>query len=53
MEIRIGHDKGPAQTPALRYIYSQLSRLSTARVSGTGLVTVSPAKVKACKALRS
>ena len=31
--------------------YSRLSRLSTAWVSGTGLMTVGPAKVKACKYL--
>ena len=30
-------------------IYSGLSRLYTARGSGTGHVTVGPAKVKACK----
>ena len=32
-------------------IHSRLSRLNTARGSGTGLVTVGPAKVKACKSL--
>ena len=32
-------------------IYCGLSRLSTARGSGTGLVTVGPAKVKACKSI--
>ena len=32
-----------------RNIYSRFLRLSTARGSGTGLVTVGPAKVKACK----
>ena len=31
-----------------QYIYSWLWRLNTARGSGTGLVTVGPAKVKAC-----
>ena len=30
---------------------SQLLRLNTARGSGTGLVTVGPTKVKACKAI--
>ena len=33
-------------------IHSRLSRLNTARGSGTGLVTVGPAKVKACKSLK-
>ena len=32
-------------------MYSQLSRLSTARGSSTGLLTVGPAKVKACKSI--
>ena len=32
-------------------MYSQLSRLSTARGSCTGLVTVGPAKVKVCKSV--
>ena len=32
-------------------IYSLLSRLSTARGSGTSLVTVSPAKVRACNTI--
>ena len=35
----------------LNQIYSRLSRLNTARGSGTGLVTVGPAKVKACKSI--
>ena len=30
-------------------MYSWLSRLNTAKGSGTSLVTVGPAKVKACK----
>ena len=33
------------------YINSRLSRLNTARGSGTDLVTVGPAKVKACTSL--
>ena len=32
-------------------IDSRLSRLNTARGSGTGLVTLGPAKVKACKSI--
>ena len=32
-------------------IYSWLSRLNTARGSGTGLVTVGLAKVKACRSI--
>ena len=32
-------------------MYSRFSRLNTARGSGTGLLTIGPAKVKACKSL--
>ena len=35
----------------LYLINSQLSRLNTARGSGTGLVTVDPSKVIACKSI--
>ena len=32
-------------------MHSRFSRLSTARGSGTSLITVGPAKVKACKSI--
>ena len=37
---------------SVTHSYSRLSKLSTARVSSTGLVMTGPTKVKACKSVQ-